>query len=759
MNPNDHLDNLVYLPVLNGDSVLKYLFERFKGGKIYTWAGTTLIACNPFQEYQNLYNEETKYQYKISNKKKKHNSHIYAIASKVHEEICNYGNTLNQTVIVSGESGSGKTCSAKYILEYLSYLETCKKQKRDELLAIEQWILETNPILEAFGNASTERNHNSSRFGKFLKLHYCPNNQELVSASINTYLLEKTRVIRHFEDSVHNFHIFYQMTNCCNEDEAKKWILPPYLLSSQKNSKPKYFEETKRAMKNININDETQEKLFKILSAILHLSHLSFVSTKKDVEKYSVEMTDRAILDIFGFEIFKKNCFEQLCINYANERIQQHFVKHFLQDELNLFQAEAIPFEPIQYDDNRPCLDLLDTNFGIFGLLNERNSFIVKHYAGHVTYKTTLMIEKNKDNIPSDIIEMLSDSQNEFIASMFSHVADILDVGKFKRKQTVLHKFKSSLDNLLGVISSSKVSYVRCIKPNSSQSKNMFDEKYVESQLRACGVIETISISRMLFPIRFLYSDFIRKYGIVLRKSKLDHYKDKENIPFQNQIEERLSRLSSQKRKSRISHYSSRRGAILDPVDHQRQLTVTIIRSVSPNKINQCELGKTRVFMSNSLHEDLETWYQEMLTISATIIQKAWFIYRMKIKLIEIRAVAIIKAGSWQNTKMKMEKAALVIQREFRKYLNCSKSLCETSLIILKEKNSDEKKENETVIKRPIEYRCKYLHNERITEVVIMNNPVPQFGQRSLFYKDGILSVRRPTGVKIKFRTKTHFFS
>ena len=568
----------------------------------------------------------------------------------------------NQTIVVSGESGAGKTVSAKYIMRYFATRESPdhpgKRAKgiADAMSETEEQILATNPVMEAFGNAKTTRNDNSSRFGKYIEILF-DNKTEIIGARIRVYLLERSRLV--FQPlKERNYHIFYQLVAGATEEERQEWGLLPiehfeYLnqggtpLIEGVDDKAE-FNATRRSLSTIGVSLERQAQIFSLLSALLHLGNVKITATRTDsvlpstepslvracqilgvdaadfakwtVKKQLItrgerimsnltqqqavvvrdsvakfiysslfdwlvetinaglateEVNERAstfigVLDIYGFEHFVKNSFEQFCINYANEKLQQEFNQHVFKLEQEEYLKEQIDWTFIDFSDNQPCIDLIEGKMGVLSLLDEesrlpmgsdeqfvtklhhnfandkskyykkprfgRSSFTVCHYAINVTYESDGFIEKNRDTVPDEHMEVLRATTNGFLGEVLEAASavrekDSASVANSKatsavsmkragvatnRKPTLGGIFRSSLIELMHTINSTDVHYIRCIKPNESKESWKFEGPMVLSQLRACGVLETVRISCAGYPTRWTYEDFALRYYMLI---------------------------------------------------------------------------------------------------------------------------------------------------------------------------------------------------------------------------------------------------
>ncbi|XP_004297721.1 PREDICTED: myosin-1-like [Fragaria vesca subsp. vesca] len=631
-NPDilDGVDDLMQLSYLNEPSVLYNLQYRYIRDMIYTKAGPVLVAINPFKKVP-LYGNEYIEAYK---RKAVDNPHVYAITDTAIREMVR--DEVNQSIIISGESGAGKTETAKIAMQYLAALGGGS--------GIEHEILKTNPILEAFGNAKTLRNDNSSRFGKLIEIHFSETGK-ISGANIQTFLLEKSRVVQCTEGE-RSYHIFYQL--CAGAPPALREILNlksadeyKYLQQSDCYSitgvnDAEEFRVVKEALDVVHINEEDQQSVFAMLAAVLWLGNISFsvidnenhveavadeglftvaklvgcsleelklaLSTRKMrvgndniVQKLTlsqavdtrdalaksiyaclfewlVEQINKSlavgkrrtgrsisILDIYGFESFDRNSFEQFCINYANERLQQHFNRHLFKLEQEEYIQDGIDWTRVEFEDNQDCLGLFEKRpLGLLSLLDEESTFpngsdltfahklkqhlnsnssfrggrdkafTVSHYAGEVTYDTTGFLEKNRDLLHLDSIELLSSCSCHlpqiFASSMLRSDRSEKPVvgplhklgGADSQKLSVATKFKGQLFLLMKRLENTTPHFIRCIKPNNSQSPGIYEQGLVLQQLRCCGVLEVVRISRSGFPTRMSHQKFARRYGFLL---------------------------------------------------------------------------------------------------------------------------------------------------------------------------------------------------------------------------------------------------
>ncbi|KAK2453781.1 myosin [Trifolium repens] len=629
-NPDilDGVDDLMQLSYLNEPSVLYDLQYRYNQNMIYTKAGPVLVAINPFKKvplYGNNYIEAYK-------RKATESPHVYAITDRAIREMIR--DEVNQSIIISGESGAGKTETAKIAMQYLAALGGGS--------GIEYEILKTNPILEAFGNAKTLRNDNSSRFGKLIEIHFSETGK-ISGANIQTFLLEKSRVVQ-CNEGERSYHIFYQLCAGAPPSLREKLNLQnaeDYKYLKQSNcysitgvNDAEEFRIVMEALDVVHISKEDQETVFAMLAAVLWLGNISFTVIDNenhvqavenegllhvaeligcDIEDLKLTLSTRkmkvgndniiqkltqsqaidardalaksiyaclfdwlveqinkslavgkrrtgrsiSILDIYGFESFNRNSFEQFCINYANERLQQHFNRHLFKLEQEEYIQDGIDWAKVEFEDNQDCLNLFEKRpLGLLSLLDEESTFpngsdltfanklkqhlnskscfkgerdqafTVCHYAGEVTYDTTGFLEKNRDLLHLDSIQLLSSCTCHLPQIFASHMLTQSEKpvvgplhksgGADSQKLSVATKFKGQLFQLMQRLESTTPHFIRCIKPNNLQSPESYEQGLVLQQLRCCGVLEVVRISRSGFPTRMSHQKFSRRYGFLL---------------------------------------------------------------------------------------------------------------------------------------------------------------------------------------------------------------------------------------------------
>jgi myosin V len=660
MNPPmfEAAEDLTNLSHLNEPAILHAIKLRYAQKEIYTYSGLVLIATNPFARVDSLYVPQMVQVY-TGKQRASQAPHLFAIAEEAYAQMLR--DLKNQTVVVSGESGAGKTVSAKYIMRYFATRVTPGQaskgsKKTDAISETEEQILATNPVMEAFGNAKTTRNDNSSRFGKYIEIMF-DKNTDIIGARIRTYLLERSRLV--FQPlKERNYHIFYQLVAGVSDDERQDLGLlsvEEFDYLNQGNDPvidgvddAAEFAATKKSLTTINVSEVTQREIFRVLAALLHIGNIKIAATRNDSslsssepalvkacqilgidagdfakwtvkkqlitrgEKITSNLTQQqatvvrdsvakfiysslfdwlvetinhglatdavlqrlntfiGVLDIYGFEHFAKNSFEQFCINYANEKLQQEFNQHVFKLEQEEYMSEQIDWTFIDFSDNQPCIDLIEGKLGILSLLDEesrlpmgsdeqfvtklhhhfaadkqkfykkprfgKSAFTVCHYALDVTYESDGFIDKNRDTVPDEQMEVLKKSNNAFLLEVLDVAAAVREkdsaqttsktvatgggrrVGvAVNRKPTLGGIFKSSLIELMQTINGTDAHYIRCIKPNEAKESWKFEGPMVLSQLRACGVLETVRISTAGYPTRWTYEEFAHRYFLLCR--------------------------------------------------------------------------------------------------------------------------------------------------------------------------------------------------------------------------------------------------
>uniref|UniRef100_A0A8C8DVY8 Myosin VIIAa n=1 Tax=Oryzias sinensis TaxID=183150 RepID=A0A8C8DVY8_9TELE len=576
------VEDMIRLGDLNEAGILRNLLIRYREKLIYTYTGSILVAVNPYQ----LLPIYTADQIRLYTNKKigEMPPHIFAIADNCYFNM--QRNNRDQCCIISGESGAGKTESTKLILQFLAAIS-------GQHSWIEQQVLEANPILEAFGNAKTIRNDNSSRFGKYIDIHFNKRGA-IEGAKIEQYLLEKSRVCRQAHDE-RNYHIFYCMLKGMTAEEKKKLGLSKatdytYLTIGKctvcdGRDDLKEYSNIRSAMKvrTLITRGETVSTPLSIEQALdvrdafvkgIYGRLFVWIVEKINAAIYKPPSSQPkagrrciGLLDIFGFENFVVNSFEQLCINFANENLQQFFVRHVFKLEQEEYNLENINWQHIEFTDNQDALDMIAIKpMNIISLIDEESKFPkgtdatmlnklnfqhklntnyippknnhetqfgIQHFAGVVYYETKGFLEKNRDTLYGDIIQLVHSSKNKFIKQIFQ--ADVAMVTSLhlhllfyfflpslhgaetrKRSPTLSSQFKRSLELLMRTLSVCQPFFVRCIKPNEFKKPMLFDRELCVRQLRYSGMMETIRIRRAGYPIRYTFVEFVDRYRVLM---------------------------------------------------------------------------------------------------------------------------------------------------------------------------------------------------------------------------------------------------
>ncbi|XP_019878612.1 unconventional myosin IC isoform X2 [Aethina tumida] len=706
------------------------LEKRFKENVIYTYIGPVLISVNPYKEL-NIYGDND-----IKAYSGKHffevPPHVFAITDTSYRALKE--EQREQCILISGESGSGKTEASKKVLQYIAAVTDHK----GEVEKVKNKLLVSNPVLEAFGNATTNRNDNSSRFGKYMDIQFNSEGNP-VGGKILNYLLEKSRVISQLKGE-RNFHIFYQLLKGADDDllsqlNLRRNLDSYYYLSEGDDSNvvtlndEKNFKDVCSALDTLEFTEEAKKEIFSILAAILHLGNVGFTEeecekregnrakilkpelvetvakllscdpsqltqalTHKTIEAQKEIVTsplnrelsiyardalvkaiyDRlftwlvqrinsslepdgmrknyviGILDIYGFEIFERNSFEQLCINFCNEKLHQLFIDLTLKSEQEEYMREGIEWQHIEYFDNKIILDLIEekhkgmiaymdeeclrpgdpTDISLLAKLDQRldyhkhyishkkadpklqkilgrDEFRIIHYAGEVTYNVKTFLEKNNDLLFRDLREAMAHSTNSILSTTFPKA----DVTNKRRPDTAITKFKNSVNDLMVILRDKEPNYIRCIKPNDSKKSGVFDEELVSHQVKYLGLMENLRVRRAGFAYRRVYSQFLQRYKC-LSKDTWPHYRG-------------------------------------DPKDGVQVLVCAL-----GYEKDEYQMGKTKIFIRHpKTLFNTEDAFQEKKNDLAAIIQASW------------------KAMVQRRNYLRMRESAIIVQKYIRKFL------------------------------------------------------------------------------------------
>ncbi|XP_042453154.1 myosin-6-like [Zingiber officinale] len=785
------VDDMTKLAYLHEPGVLQNLRSRYDMNEIYTYTGNILIAVNPFRRLNHLYDSHMMEQYKGAAFGEL-SPHPFAVADVAFRLMRNEG--VSQSILVSGESGAGKTESTKMIMRYLAYMGG---RAASEGRTVEQQVLQSNPVLEAFGNAKTVRNNNSSRFGKFVEIQFDERGR-ISGAAIRTYLLERSRVCQ-ISDPERNYHCFYMLCAAPPEDIQRYKLENPraFHYLNQSNcfeldgvNDSKEYLETKKAMDIIGINSDEQDAIFRVVAAILHLGNIEFVdggetdSSQPKDEKSLFHLRTAAelfmcdataledslckriivtrdeniiktldpeaaalsrdalakivysrlfdwlvnkinnsigqdpnsksligVLDIYGFESFKTNSFEQFCINLTNEKLQQHFNQHVFKMEQEEYTKEEISWSYIEFVDNQDILDLIEKKpGGIIALLDEacmlprsthetfaqklyqafknhnrfskpklsRSDFTICHYAGEVTYQTELFLDKNKDYVVAEHQALLSASKCSFASSLFPPLSD--DASKSSKFSSIGSRFKQQLQSLLETLSSTEPHYIRCVKPNNLLKPGIFENQNVLQQLRCGGVMEAIRISCAGYPTRRAFCEFIDRFGI-LSPEVLDGSCDE--LTAAKRLLEKTGLKAYQIGKSKVFL----RAGQMAELDARRNEVLGRSAGTIQRKVRSYLARKNFIVLKNSViqiqticrGELARQIYENMRRQAAALNIQTFFrmhLARIAYKML-LSSVVTIQTGlrgmvAREELHFRRQtKAAIIIQSHCRKYLAC----------------------------------------------------------------------------------------
>ncbi|XP_039233619.1 myosin-VIIa isoform X2 [Drosophila yakuba] len=716
---------------------------RYNSDIIYTYTGSILLAVNPYKSI-NIYNTQNISEYHTC-KLGDLSPHVFAVAEAAYTSIVD--DNINQACVISGESGAGKTETTKFILQYLCTVTSNVSSW------VQEQILEANTILEAFGNAKTTRNDNSSRFGKFMQVCFDDYNC-IKGCVIQDYLLEQSRITFQSEGE-RNYNIMYQLVaqGQKNIGIAKSFNLKPpefykYLNTSNSekinmHSESKKFDAVTMAFTVLQIPQFVIDGVFKVLSSILWLGNIEFIDVDGEVTDFSSSDQEvisiisnllglnrcdfkkvllirqinvrgniteiplkikeaienrhalakalysktftwlvskinsctnpgqdgakfLGVLDIFGFENFSHNSFEQLCINYTNEKLHKFFNHYVFALEQSIYEQEGIYFNHVEFTDNTPCLEIMEKPPRcVFKLLTEQchmpkgsdsaflcnmhtefeshpnyikgsdrrlweTEFGIKHYAGLVIYAAGGFVEKNRDVQQDVMFDYMSCSKDLFIKDLskyqdFQFISSSYPRGSSKSKCTVSDNFRHQLQSLIDVLQNTKPWYVRCIKPNLQKRPNTYDSSLVLDQLKYLGVVDIIRIRREGFPIHFSHEDFIVRYKCLMK------YKSFEN-----------------------------------PEKYLKN-----IFQISGMPPTEWQIGKTKIFLRNEVYELLETNRKDTIYKNAVIIQKYWNRYYCQKSFIRNKQAVLKIQHAYRGWRlrirfMRMRRSAIVIQSRLR---------------------------------------------------------------------------------------------
>ncbi|XAR58625.1 Myosin ATPase [Bertholletia excelsa] len=747
------------LSYLHEPGVLQNLSTRYQTNEIYTYTGSILIAVNPFQRLPHLYDGHMMEQYKGAPLGEL-SPHVFVIADVAYRAMINEGKS--NSILVSGESGAGKTETTKMLMRYLAYLGG---RKGTEGRTVEQQVLESNPVLEAFGNAKTVRNNNSSRFGKFVEIQFDKHGR-ISGAAIRTYLLERSRVCQ-ISDPERNYHCFYLLCAAPPEEIEKYKLGDPksFHYLNQSNcyqladvSDAHEFLATRRAMDIVGISQKEQEAIFRVVASILHIGNIQFAKGKEvdssvlkdDKSKFHLQTTAEllmcdavaledallkrvmvtpeevikrsldpdgatvsrdglaktiysrlfdwlvdkinvsigqdpnsktliGVLDIYGFESFKTNSFEQFCINFTNEKLQQHFNQHVFKMEQEEYTKEEIDWSYIEFVDNQDVLDLIEKKpGGIVALLDEacmfpksthetfsqklyqtfkshkrfikpklsRTDFTIAHYAGEVLYQSDQFLDKNKDYVIPEHQDLLSASKCSFVSGLFPPIQEETNKSSNKSSKfsSIGSRFKLQLQQLMETLNSTEPHYIRCVKPNNVLKPAIFENVNVMQQLRCGGVLEAIRISCAGYPTRKTFFEFLNRFTLLAPDA-------------------------------------------LEGNNDEKAACRKILEKMG---LKGFQIGKTKVFLRAGQMAELDGRRAEKLNTAAKVIQRKTRTHITRKQFLALQKAAISVQSLCRGRlaqklfdSMKREAAALKIQTSLRKHLARVNYLKLNSLVLV----------------------------------------------------------------------------
>ncbi|XP_036296040.1 unconventional myosin-Ig [Pipistrellus kuhlii] len=641
--------DFVLLDEVTMEHFMENLKLRFEKGRIYTYIGEVLVSVNPYQALP-LYGPAAIARYQ-GRELYERPPHLYAVANAAYRAMKR--RARDTCIVISGESGAGKTEASKHIMQYIAAVTN--PSQRAEVERVKDVLLKSTCVLEAFGNARTNRNHNSSRFGKYMDINF-DFKGDPVGGHIHSYLLEKSRVLKQHVGE-RNFHAFYQVLRGCEDTELQKLHLQrnPALysftrqgagLSASESEERSHYQAVMEAMQVIGFSAEETASVRRILAAILHLGNIEFVETEEGqlavaeeelvdhvaeltatpreqvlrcllartvasggrevIEKghtaaeasYARDACAKAVyqrlfewvvnrinsvmeprgrdarrdgkdtvigvLDIYGFEVFPVNSFEQFCINYCNEKLQQLFIQLILKQEQEEYEREGIAWQSVDFFNNAIIVDLVEQpHRGILAVLDEAccsagtitdriflqsldthhrhhphytsrqlcptdktmefgRDFRIKHYAGDVTYSVLGFIDKNRDALFQDFKRLLYNSSDPALRAMWPEgQQDITEVTK--RPLTAGTLFKNSMVALVDNLASKEPFYVRCLKPNQDKAAARLDEAHCRHQVAYLGLLENVRVRRAGFASRQPYPRFLLRYKMTCEYTWPNH--------------------------------------------------------------------------------------------------------------------------------------------------------------------------------------------------------------------------------------------
>jgi myosin heavy subunit len=620
----EDVNDLLNLTVLHDSTLLNCLKRRYMRDIIYTNIGAIVVALNPFNFKIPWYTDDKMPEYLAESEViEKNLPHSWAVAHNTFFEMRT--DHANQCVLVSGESGAGKTEASKIVMKYLAAIscKTGSEEQKQRGRTVGDRINKTSPPLEAFGNAKTVRNDNSSRFGKFMQVQF-DGDGFLVGAFITKYLLEKSRIVT-ASPNERVYHSLYLVTRGkdnqrlqTTKDADFKILMSGKCVNNKEFDTAAEYDEVCDAMISIGIDPQDVQSMFSAVAAVLHLGNVVFkadgegsviddatascvttgaallqideATLRQELLTTTLSVAGQLItkllnptaaadakealmkslydcefqwlvnqcnaildnpgaadgnwiglLDIFGFEDFEVNSFEQLCINLTNETLQGHYNEYIFNRDLDECRAEGIDMSMVEFPDNTPCITMITAKGGILSLLDEecslgkgsdlsfltkitaacgdnpffvrkvlqKDSFTIRHYAGDVTYDVTGWLDKNRDTLKDAFKLLCRESKDRLIAQLLPEPMED------KKKITVGGFFKTQLRELMDVLNATNPHWIRCVKPHPAKKPLMWHGVNVMNQLSSSGVLGTVKIRKAGYPVRIKLEEFLARYNIL----------------------------------------------------------------------------------------------------------------------------------------------------------------------------------------------------------------------------------------------------
>ncbi|KAF4377319.1 hypothetical protein G4B88_011154, partial [Cannabis sativa] len=657
--PAGGVDDMTKLSYLHEPGVLQNLKARYELNEIYTYTGNILIAINPFQRLPHIYDAHMMQQYKGAPFGEL-SPHVFAVADVAYRAMINEGKS--NSILVSGESGAGKTETTKMLMQYLAFLGG---RAATEGRTVEQQVLESNPVLEAFGNAKTLRNNNSSDARDYLATRRA---MDIVgiSAKEQEAIFRVIAAILHLgnieftkgkeidsslpKDDKAKFHL--KMTAdllMCDADALEDALCKRVMITPEEVIK-RSLDPQSAAVSRDGLAKTIYSRLFDWLVDKINNSIGQDANSKSLI----------GVLDIYGFESFKTNSFEQFCINFTNEKLQQHFNQHVFKMEQEEYTKEEIDWSYIEFVDNQDVLDLIEKKpGGIVALLDEacmfpksthetfanklyqtfknhkrfikpklsRTDFTIGHYAGEVLYQSDQFLDKNKDYVVPEHQDLLGVSKCSFVAGLFPPLKE--ETAKSSKFSSIGSRFKLQLQQLMETLNSTEPHYIRCVKPNNLLKPAIFENVNIMQQLRCGGVLEAIRISCAGYPTRKPFFEFINRFGLLAPEALEGSYDEK----------------------------------------------VACKKILEKKALKGFQIGKTKVFLRAGQMAELDARRAEVLSSAAKTIQRRIRTHQARKQFIALRKATIVVQSIWRGRlackifeNMRREAAAVKIQKNLRRY-------------------------------------------------------------------------------------------